>query len=186
MISHDLLHLWSHQGGNCGLNFADHRITVQVGAVRPFHSPQVPMLHHAHFDAKGGESTFAAVASKNGGTGYITKAQALWETTALTPGLTLYIFNATPTSELDDNKGNAAPAFADLAQYVGLIEFPSMKDSGGMSEAIATPSTVGNLPLAFECATDADDLICILVTRDAITGEQADEEMTVRLTIEQN
>ena len=129
--------------------------------------------------------TFASIARANGAKGYITKAHAMWETTALTPRLTLYLFNAAPTTELDDNKANAAPAFADLAQYVGKIDFPAMEDLGGMSEAVATPSTYGNLPLEFECASDADDLIGILVTRDAITGEAAGESMTVRLTVEQ-
>jgi len=129
--------------------------------------------------------TFAAIARANGASGYITKAHALWETTALTPRLTLYLFNAAPTTELDDNKANAAPAFADLAQYVGKIDFPAMEDLGGMSESVATPSTTGNLPLAFTCATAADDLIGILVTRDAITGEVATKSMTIRLTIEQ-
>lgn len=129
--------------------------------------------------------TFAEIARYNGGVGYITKAHALWETTGMTCRLTLYLFNAAPTTELDDNKANAAPAYADLSQYVGRIDFPAMEDLGGMSEAIATPSTTGNLPLAFECSSTADDLIGILVTRDAITGEQDDENMTIRLEAEQ-
>ena len=129
--------------------------------------------------------TFAAVSRTNGAYGYVTKAQALLETTALTPRLTMYLFNATPTSEMDDNKANAAPAYADLAQYVGKIDFPAMEDLGGMSEAVATPSTTGNLPLAFKCASDADDLIGILVTRDATSGATATDVMTIRLTIEQ-
>lgn len=130
--------------------------------------------------------TFAGVAKVNGGTGYITKAHALWETTDLTPRLTLYLFNAAPTTELDDNKANAAPAFADLAQYVGKIDFPAMEDLGGMSEALSVPSSSPpSLPLAFECASGADDLIGILVTRDAITGEVATKSMTIRLTVEQ-
>lgn len=129
--------------------------------------------------------TFAAIARNNGGSGYIIKAHALWETTGLTPRLTLYLFNAAPSTELDDNKANVAPAYADLSQYVGKIDFPAMEDLGGMSEAIATPSTTGNLPLAFECASDADDLIGILVTRDAITGEAAGESLTIRLEAEQ-
>lgn len=129
--------------------------------------------------------TFAAIARANGCSGCIVKAHALWETTGLTPRLTLYLFNAAPTTELDDNKANVAPAYADLSQYVGKIDFPAMEDLGGMSEAIATPSTTGNLPLAFECASDADDLIGILVTRDAITGEQATESLTIILEAEQ-
>ncbi len=129
--------------------------------------------------------TFATVVRDNGGSGYITKAHALWETTALTPRLTLYLFNAAPTTELDDNKANAAPAYADRDQYIGRVDFPALEDLGGMSEAVATPSTIGNLPLAFTCATDTDDLIGILVTRDAIAGEVATKNMTIRLTVEQ-
>lgn len=129
--------------------------------------------------------TFPAIARNNGSSGYIVKAHALWETTALAPRLTLYLFNAAPSTELDDNKANAAPAYADLSQYVGKIDFPAMEDLGGMSEAIATPSTTGNLPLAFECAEDADDLIGILATRDAITGESATDNLTIRLEAEQ-
>ncbi len=129
--------------------------------------------------------TFDGIVFRNGGSGYIVKAHALWETTALTPRLTLYLFNAAPTTELDDNKANAAPAFADLAQYVGKIDFPAMEDLGGMSEAIATPSTYGNLPLGFDCATTDDALYGILVTRDAITGESAGKSLTIRLEAEQ-
>ncbi len=129
--------------------------------------------------------TFDAIVIGNGRSGYIVKAHALWETTALTPRLTFYLFNAPPTTELDDNKANAAPAYADLAQYVGKIDFPAMEDLGGMSEAIATPSTYGNLPLGFECAATDDALYGILVTRDGITGEVAGASLTIRLEAEQ-
>ena len=129
--------------------------------------------------------TFAAIARANGGSGYITKAHAMWETTALTPKLTLYLFNAAPTTNLHDNVANTAPAYADLSQYVGKIEFPALEDLGGMSESMVVSSTAGELPLVFECATSADDLIGILVTQDAITGEVATKAMTVRLTVEQ-
>jgi len=129
--------------------------------------------------------TFAGLGRANGAYGYITKAKIEWETTALTPRLTLYLFNAAPTTELDDNKANAAPAWADRTQYVGKIDFPALEDLGGVSEAVVTPSTTGNLPLAFKCASDADDLIGILVTRDAITGEAAGESIRITLTVEQ-
>jgi len=130
--------------------------------------------------------TFAEIARSNGLGGYITKAHALWQTTALTPRLTLYLFNASPTTNLNDNIANTAPAYADLAKYVGKIDFPALEDLGGMSEAIATPSTTGNLPLAFECSSTADDLIGILVTRDAITGEVTNNTLTIRLEADQN
>lgn len=126
--------------------------------------------------------TFPAIAREDGGKGLIVKAQAIWETTALTPRLTLYLFKAAPTSNLNDNVANTALLHADLANYVGKIDFMALEDLGGDSEAEVTPSTVGNLPLAFECASGADDLLGILVTRDAITGEAAGEDMTIVLT----
>jgi hypothetical protein len=128
--------------------------------------------------------TFTEIARGNSGTGYITRAQVICETTGQTPRLTMYLFKALPTSELDDNAANTALLHADLANYVGKIDFPALEDLGGDSEAVATPSTTGNLPLAFKCADTADDLYGILVTRDAITGEAAGDDYTVRLTAE--
>lgn len=129
--------------------------------------------------------TFADIARSHGKGGYITKAHALWETTNLTPRLTLYLFNATPSTNLNDNVANTAPAYADLAKYVGKIDFPAMEDLGGMSEALATPSPTNNLPLAFECASTSDNLIGIVVTRDAIIGEVATKVLTIRLEADQ-
>ena len=129
--------------------------------------------------------TFSAIARANGAYGYIVKAQVISETTALTPRLTLFLFNATPNCELDDNAANDALVHADEANYVGKIDFPAMEDIGtGNSEAMATPSTYGNLPLAFKCATAADDLIGVLVTRDAFT-QTATDDMIVKLTVDQ-
>lgn len=128
--------------------------------------------------------TFAAIAELNGASGYVTKAHAICETTNVTPRLTLFLFTATPTGELNDNSANEALTHADLANYVGKIDFPAMEDLGGDSEAVATSSTIGNLPLAFTCASNADDLIGILVTRDIVTIT-AGNEMTIRLTVEQ-
>lgn len=129
--------------------------------------------------------TFSAIARGNKCSGYITQAHVISETTAIVPRLTLFVFTATPTCELDDNAANTALLHADLANYVGKIDFPAMEDIGtGDSEAIATSSTVGNLPMAFTCAAAADDLIGVLVTRDAFT-QTATDDMVVRLTVEQ-
>ena len=129
--------------------------------------------------------TFSAIARSNGMGGYITKLHAICKTTGLTPRLTLFLFKAAPTSNLNDNVANTALLHADLANYIGKVDLPSMEDLGGDSEAVATPSTVGNLPLAFTCAAGADDLFGILVTRDAITGEVAGDDMVIRLSVEQ-
>ena len=129
--------------------------------------------------------TFSAIAKVDGGTGYIVKAHVISETTSITPRLTLFLFNAAVTAELDDQAANTQLLHTDLAKYVGKIDFPAMEDLGsGVSEAVATPSTTGNLPLAFECAAAADDLYGVLVTRDAFI-QVAAKDMTIRITAEQ-
>ncbi len=127
---------------------------------------------------------FAIVARSNGGSGYITKAEAISESEGVTPRLTLFLFNATPTSELDDNAANTAPDSNDLAKYIGSIDFPALESLGTTdSVSIATPSTVGNLPLSFTCASGADDLYGVLVTRDIFT-QTAGDDLTIVLTTE--
>lgn len=128
--------------------------------------------------------TFTEIFRGNNLGGYITKAQAICERTNVTPRLTLYLFNATPNCNLHDNVANTALAHADESQFVGKIDFPALEDLGGDSEAVATPSTVGNLPLWVDAATNADDLIGVLVTRDALTLT-VDDEMIIKLTLEQ-
>lgn len=130
---------------------------------------------------------FTAIFRANAAGGYITKAQALWKTTALTARLTLYLFNVTPpTCALNDNAANTAPHNTDKASYLGKIDFPALEDLGtGMSTAVATPSTTGNLPLWVVGAAAADDLYGVLVTRDAITTEVAADELSIELTVEQ-
>lgn len=132
--------------------------------------------------------TFSSAVRGNGESGTIVKAVALFETTALTPGLTLFLFSGTPTSEMDDNKANTAVLHADEANYLGRVTFPAMADLGsGDSEAMVTPSlATGNLPLAFECASDDTAIYGIVVTRDSITGEAAGEELIIKLTIERD
>lgn len=132
--------------------------------------------------------TFSSVVRDNGDSGSIVKAIALLETTALTPGLTLFLFSATPTSALDDNAANTAVLHADEASFVGRITFPAMADLGtGDSEAVVTPSlAAGNLPLAFNAAAGDSALYGIVVTRDGITGETATDELIIKLTVERD
>lgn len=127
--------------------------------------------------------TFPDVVAK-GGRGYITNARVICQTTNLTPRLTLYLFKAAPTSALNDNVANTTLLHADLANYQGKIDFPALEDLGGDSEAVISTSTVGNLPLAFQCAENSGALHGVLVTRDAITGETVDDEYTLELTVE--
>ena len=60
---------------------------------------------------------FNGIVPANGKTSYIVKAQAILETTALALKLTLFLFKATPTSNLNDNVANTALLHADLARY---------------------------------------------------------------------
>lgn len=128
--------------------------------------------------------TFADVAMVKGEALSIVKAQAICEVTGLVPRLTLYLFTATPTCALNDNTANTAVLHADIANYIGKIDFPALEDLGGDSESLTTPGTYGNLPLEFSCASTDTDIYGVLVTRDAITGESAGMDVTIRLTVE--
>jgi len=131
------------------------------------------------------EWLFAAVARENGAYGYITGATIVSESESITPRLTLFLFNAAPTSTVAGSAANTAPDAGDLAKYIGKIDFPAMESLGTTdSTATVSPSTVGNLPMVFKCAAGADDLYGILVTRDVFTQTDTDD-MTIILTVEQ-
>ena len=155
-------------------------VTKEIAAAAG-HSAEDVMCENA---TTGTPWTFAAIFRANNTGGYLTKAQAICERTAITARLTLYLFNATPTSELRDNVANTAPIHADAAKYLGKIDFPALEDLGGDSVAAATSSTTGNLPLWVDAASDADDIIGILVSRDAVTLTATDE-IILKLTVEQ-
>lgn len=102
-----------------------------------------------------------------GASGYVTKAIITIATTSLTSRLALFLYTVTPTGEKDDNDPSDAPLAADIPYFVGVIDFPALVDraAGGPSYTIATPSTVGNLPLAYKGPV----LYGILVNLDAAT-----------------
>ena len=129
--------------------------------------------------------TFSAIAMQNGASGEITKVHAISQTTALTPRLAMYFYTTAPTSQLNDHAANTALLYADEANYIGRVDFVAMSENGtGASEAIATESTYGNLPLAFTCAAAADDIYGILVTMDVFT-QVATKDMVVKVTVKQ-
>ena len=131
------------------------------------------------------EWVFAEVGSANGAYGYIAGATVISESESITPRLTLFLFNAAPTSAVAGSAANTAPDSADLAKYIGKIDFPAMESLGTTdSTTTVSPSTVGNIPLVFKCAAAADDLHGILVTRDIFTQTDGDD-MTIILTVEQ-
>ncbi len=123
--------------------------------------------------ASGTMTAFAAVAREDGGSGYITNARLSLGTTLITPRITALIFNAGTLfgGTTGDNTPNTSVAGTDQATYIGPIDFGALGNigTGGNSEFLATPSTVGNLPMGFVCASDADDLYALLVTRDDVT-----------------
>ena len=115
-----------------------------------------------------------------GGTGYITKAVIAHATTAITPRVDLQLYTRPPTCELDDHAASTGPIAADLPFFLGVIEFPALKDAGtSTSYATVTPSTVGNAPLAF----DAPKIYGVTVTRTA-TDFADDTLLSILLTAE--
>ena len=126
----------------------------------------------------------AFIFKRCGGSGYIVKATARLKTTAIAARLTMYLFDTLPTSQLNDNEANTAVLNADKDNCIGKIDFPVLEDLGGVSESVATPSTYGNLPLSFRTKDTAETLWGILVTRDAITGETAGDDISVTLSME--
>jgi hypothetical protein len=123
------------------------------------------------------------VAQVNGG-GLILAARVLCSTTGLTPRFTLYLFDANPTANKNDNAANTTLLAADLQKYLGKIDFVAAEDLGGYSESLVTCSTAGNLPLPFVIESGGRDLYGILATRDAITGESAGMTITIQLIVE--
>jgi len=112
-----------------------------------------------------------------GGTGYITKA-VITHDADITPRLSLLLFSAPPTGMKNDEGANSNPLTADVPYYLGRIDFPAMSYNGtGDASALATPSTYGNLPLAF----DAPTIYGVLLQNDA-TSTFAAEDLTIALT----
>lgn len=128
---------------------------------------------------------FDGVVRKKGGSGRIVQALAMWETTALTPRWTLYLFRGVPEGVLNDNVANTSPTIADWINYIGKLDFSALEDLGGISESFITLSTVGNLPVYFTCAGGVRDIYGVIVTRDAVTGEAANSRAAIVLTTEQ-
>lgn len=128
---------------------------------------------------------FANMARKPGGSGHIICSLITAETTNIAAWLTLYLYTAIPICELNDDVQNTGPRVEDRHKYVGRIDHPACSDLGtSMSETMATPSTVGNLPMPFVCAPTISGLYGVMVIRNAV--DLADRTLlTVRLTVEQ-
>lgn len=130
--------------------------------------------------------TFTECTWKNGGKGYIVGATLTNETENQAVQYDLFLFNAAPTGETTDNAANTNPIKADRAKYLGKIEFPTSVAKGAtvMTYTQASPSTTGNLPVAFQCGSTVDDLYGILVTNTAYTQTPTDD-IEITLLIEE-
>ncbi len=118
------------------------------------------------------------------GAGEIRLVRVLCSTTGLTFRSTLYLFDANPTCNLNDNAANTALLAADLQKYIGYINIPALEDLGGYSEAIATSNTPDSkIPFMFVIESGGKDLYGIHVTKDAITGEAAGMTITIQLIV---
>lgn len=125
---------------------------------------------------------FRNVVERDGGGGVIVNASVKWVTTALTPRITLYLYEAIPASNLDDNAANTALLAADITNYIDKIEFPALSDLGGVSESSVSPSTVGGLPIHFTLESGRD-IYGIATLNDAVTGEAAGAKMTISFKV---
>uniref|UniRef100_A0A6M3J916 Uncharacterized protein n=1 Tax=viral metagenome TaxID=1070528 RepID=A0A6M3J916_9ZZZZ len=129
--------------------------------------------------------TFTAIAKENGGSGYITNAKITFGTAGQVFRPTMLIFNALPVGgTLMDNALNLHPQATDTAKYIGKVDWVSLENlNSGIPNSQATPSTPGNLPLAYKCTSGADDLYGVLVTRDSTTAG-TNMLISVDLTVE--
>ena len=129
--------------------------------------------------------TFEDVVAEEGGSGTITSAIVICQTTNVTHRPTLYLYKAAPTSNLNDNAANAAPAWADREGYIGKILFPALSDKGGATETEVVPGE-GEVPKPFTCGNGLRDIYGILITEDAITSEVATHSYFISLLVDQN
>ena len=128
--------------------------------------------------------TFADVVKEEGGAAYITKAEIISESEGVTPRFTLFLFDTTPTAALNDNTPNTNPDSADLANYIGKIDFPALESLGTTdSVAEANPGDGRGVPKAFKCTSASRAIYGVAVTRDIFT-QTAGDDLTIRLTIE--
>ena len=113
--------------------------------------------------------TFDAAVPQNGGSGTIVGAILQSDDTGRTQVSSLYLYNVTPTSNLNDNVAADGPVAADADNFLGRIVFPALADQGGFSFSRASwGAAVSELPLPF--VTDSDDAIYgVLVTNGGFT-----------------
>ena len=134
-------------------------------------------------DATGGQWRIRNAAKKKGGSGYIVKAQVHTEVEAQSFRTALQVFTQPVTSTMADDAAAVSPNPADEPFFEDEIALPALAARGDGSYAVATPSTVGNLPLAFTCEPGSRDLFIKPIAVDATTFT-AGEKLTLKFKIE--
>ena len=129
--------------------------------------------------------TFDAIVHSAGGSGTITGAVLVDDDTGRTQAMTLYLFDITPTGNLNDNLANTNPVAADTDNYLGRIEFPALSDNGGLSDTRASHGIANGLPLAVKAASGDDAIYGVLVTEGAFTPSSG-EIFLISLLVDQD
>lgn len=144
--------------------------TITVTKTRPANTTAYTAEDVVSENASSGTAwTFANAARTTGGSGTIVRAVLLDDDTARTQSMILFLYNVTPTCNLNDNVANDGPVSADADNFIGAIEFDALVDQGtGFSYATQVPGN-GNLPLPFQCASGDNDIYGVLVDDTGFT-----------------
>ena len=133
--------------------------------------------------------TLAGAANVTGGYGAIWGVRLFNETPNLAVQHEILLFNAAPVGsgviEFTDNTPNVHPHKADMAKYIDSILMPTSIARGAAVATYtkASPSTTGNLPLFYKCATGSTSLSFVLVTRTAYTQTET-YDIEIRFSLE--
>ena len=122
-------------------------------------------------------------AAQKGGSGYITQLGINTEVESQTARIAVQVFTKAVTSTLVDDAPCVSPNTNDEPYMEGEITPPALTSRGDGSYTLATPSTVGGLPLGFTCLPSSRDLYLNVIAVD-ITSFDAGERMIVSGKIE--
>jgi len=128
---------------------------------------------------------FDAVVHTPGSGGTIVGAVLVDDDTGRTQAMTLYLFDITPTGNLNDNAANTNPVADDTDNYLGRIEFPALSDNGGLSDTRASHGIANGLPLPIKTVAGDDAIYGVLVTEGTYTPTSG-EIYLVSLIVDQD
>ncbi len=118
------------------------------------------------------------IAREPGGSVYITNFKITTEVEGQSFRTAWQVFSREPITALTDDAAATSPAPSDEQFFQGEIAPPALLARGDASYTVATPSTTGNLPMAFTCLPGSRDLHLAGITLDATTFS-ATERMTI-------